>query len=163
MRRSASLLVFAALALPACSDQPASVLEPVTPAFSRAPDRQTISFAATAQCGPDTGENIAFGGTIENQVHEMTDATGKIHRHRVFRTRGMTGTGVVSGTQYNVVGGAEMFSWQFDGDGNQRILIHEGTLVFQTSDHRIVARHVIRNVPGQDGVLNTWACQRVSG
>lgn len=160
MRRPALALLLASVALSACAE-PSSLLEPEGPQFSGAPVRETITFAATALCGPDTGEHIAFGGVIENQVHETTDARGKVHRHRIFRARGMTGTGVSTGTAYDVIGGAEMFSWQFDEQGQLRILIHQGTLVFATADHQIIARHIIRTVPGRE-TLNTWVCRRVA-
>lgn len=161
MKRSAFPVLLALIGLSACGDRHPQLLEPEGPLFSGAPTRETIPFSATALCAPHTGENIAFRGTIENQVHETTDARGKVHRHRIFRARGMTGTGVISGTQYEVIGGAEMFTWQYNEDGSLRILIHQGNLVFQAEDHKIIAHHTIRQVPGQEQTLNTWTCRRV--
>jgi len=163
VNRTASLLLLATIAFTACADPVTPTADAYEPAFSGAPDRQEMSFSATALCGSDTGENIAFGGLIINQVHETLDAQGKRHRHRVFTAGSMTGTGVLSGTHYDVRGGAEMFAWQYDADGAVRILIHQGTLVFAAEDHQIIARHVIRNTPGPQPTINTWNCRRVTG
>jgi hypothetical protein len=163
MKRTASLVLLVTAGVAACADPVTSTPDSIEPAFAGAPVRQEMQFSATALCGPDTGENIAFGGWIINQTHETRDARGKRHAHRVFTAGSMTGTGALSGTQYDVRGGAEMFSWQYDANGAVRILIHQGTLVFAAEDHQIIARHVIRNTPGPQATINTWSCQRVAG
>jgi hypothetical protein len=164
MKFTTPLLALTLVGMVACSETAGPLaLEPENALFSSAPTRTTMNFRAVAGCSNDTGENIAFGGIIENQLHETRDARGKVHRHRIFRARGMTGTGVESGTHYEVIGGAEMFSWQFDEAGTQRILIHQGNLVFQAEDHKVIAHHTIRQVPGQEETLNFWTCRRVAG
>lgn len=133
---------------------------------------EEITFTAVAMVEYCHGENIRFTGTIENRVTKTTDAKGVIHYTRSFRTKGMTGTGVDSGTEYDVLGGAEMFAVKdavFNSDGTWNlskslaesdIFIHQGTLVFRnrSDGSKFVARHIIRKVPGQDVPLNVWKC-----
>ncbi|MEX2233879.1 MAG: hypothetical protein WD824_17065 [Cyclobacteriaceae bacterium] len=133
-----------------------------------------VQFTATAMIAYCYGENITFTGTIQNRVTTTTDAEGVIHYSRSFNTRGLTAIGTTSGTEYDVVGGAEMFAIKdavlSSGSLNlgaslseSDIVIHQGTLVFenQTDGSRIVARHIIRKVPGQDAVINKWECQGI--
>lgn len=133
---------------------------------------EEVTFSATALIAHCHGENIAFTGTIQNRVSKTTDARGVIHYTRSFRTRGMTGTGATSGIEYDVIGGAEMFAVKdavLNPNGTLNvsgsiaasdIVIHQGTLVFQSREDgsRVVARHVIRKVPGSDTVINEWKC-----
>lgn len=131
-----------------------------------------IQFTATALIAHCYGENITFMGTIENRVTSTTDAEGVTHYTRSFNTKGMTGVGVTSGTEYDVIGGAEMFAIQdaviTNGALNlpaslleSDIVIHQGTLVFESRDDgsRVIARHIIHKVPGQEGVINRWECR----
>lgn len=133
---------------------------------------EEIPFSATAVIAHCHGENIAFGGIIQNRVSKTTDANGQVHYTRSFSARGMTGTGVITGTEYYIIGGAEMFAIKnpvFNAQGmlnipgslaESDILIHQGTLVFQSSidGSKIVARHIIRKVPGKDEYVNKWVC-----
>lgn len=133
---------------------------------------QEIPFSAVAAIGYCHGENIAFGGMIQNRVSKTTDANEQVHYTRSFTARGMTGTGTVHGTVYDVIGGAEMFAVKnpvftatgmLDVSGSlaqSDILIHQGTLVFQsrTDGSRVVARHIIRKVPGKNEYVNKWVC-----
>lgn len=132
----------------------------------------TITFTATALIEHCHGENILFTGTIENRVSQSRDARGVVHYTRSFRTKEMTGTGLISGSEYDVLGGAEMFAIQdavLNPDGSLNlsgslaesdIVIHQGTLVFRnrSDGDQVVARHVIRKVPGQDVTVNEWRC-----
>lgn len=131
-----------------------------------------IKFSATAVIAYCYGENIMFTGTIENRVSKTTDAEGVTHYSRSFNTRGMTGVGTTSGTQFDVLGGAEMFAIKdpvfTNGSLNlaaslseSDIVIHQGTLVFKsrTDGSRVVARHTIRKVPGLDDAISKWECQ----
>lgn len=133
---------------------------------------EEIGFAAIAMISKCHGENIAFSGIIQNRVSKTTDANGQVHYSRSFRTRGLTGTGMTTGTEYDVIGGAEMFAIKnpvFNAQGmldiagslaESDILIHQGTLVFQsrTDGSRVVARHIIRKVPGKDDYVSKWEC-----
>lgn len=131
-----------------------------------------IQFTATAMIAHCHGENITFSGTIENRVTTTTDAAGEVHYTRSFNTRGMTAKGQVSGTEYDVIGGAEMFAVKdaviTNGGLNlpaslseSDIVIHQGTLVFESriDGSRIVVQHIIRKVPGQDDVISAWECR----
>ncbi len=114
-------------------------------------------------------ENIRFGGMIENKVHVSTNDNGN-HYSRQFVAKGMTGIGVITGDVYTVIGGSEMFSIKnavFNQNGSLNlllslsasdILIHQGTLVFESDSRKIVARHVIRKVPGREEIINEWIC-----
>ena len=64
---------------------------------------------------------------------------------------------------FEVLGGAEMFHWKPDETGTLRVRIHEGTLVFAALDgsYEVVARHVIRDVPGQTATISRWNCRVV--
>lgn len=143
-----------------------------TKAASSATTIEEISFSAVAMISACHGENIAFTGIIQNRVSKTTDATGQVHYTRSFRTRGMTGTGTVTGTTYDVIGGAEMFAIKnpvFNAQGmlnipgslgESEIFIHQGTLVFRsrTDGSKVVARHIIRKVPGKEEVISKWVC-----
>lgn len=114
-------------------------------------------------------ENIRFEGMIENREHVVTTNNGN-HYSRQFVARGLTGIGVLSGDTYTVIGGSEMFSVKnvvFNQNGSLNlplslsssdIVIHQGTLVFESDRRKIVARHVIRKVPGREETINQWIC-----
>ena len=136
-----------------------------------------IPFTATAMIAYCWGENIRFTGIIENHTQTVTTTNGN-HYIRHFTVKGMTAvgvstTGALTGTTYNVIGGAEMFSIK-DAVFNPQtgalnlpgsltasdIVIHRGNLVFentQTGD-RVVARHDILKVPGQGIKQDRWLC-----
>jgi hypothetical protein len=139
-----------------------------------------ITFTATAMIAYCHGENIRFTGIIENRVKTTINANGGNHYTRHFTVKGMTGIGVTNtgaptGTQYNVIGGAEMFSIKdalFNPDGSLNlsgtlnsltegdIVIHRGTLVFEKvgDGSRVIARHDIQKVPGKGILQNRWLC-----
>lgn len=175
------LLLLAGLGLlsASCSDQ----LEDVQPnsSLSAASEQaasansitmNTVPFTATAMIASCHGENIMFSGMIENRVKKTMSASGKSHFFRQFTVKGLTGIGLTTGTVYDVVGGAEMFSIKdpvYNADGSLNlpaslresdIVIHRGTLVFVSREDgsRVVARHIITKVPGQGLKTNTWDC-----
>lgn len=130
-----------------------------------------ITFTATALINDCFGEDIRFTGIIENHVKVTTAPDGSNHYTRHFVAKGMTGTGLETGTTYDVVGGAEMFSIKdavfTNGSLNlgsslteSDIVIHRGTLVFvsRTDGTRVVARHDIQKVPGAGLLHNEWHC-----
>jgi hypothetical protein len=132
------------------------------------------TFTATAQVAYCYGENISFTGTIQNRVTKNTDASGEVHFTRSFYTKDMSAKGVVSQTEFDVLGGAEMFavkdavlpSGSLDLSKSlveSDIVIHEGTLVFQNREDGsiVVARHIIRKVPGQEVPVNQWECRGI--
>lgn len=145
---------------------------PASRAASSGTTIEEIVFSATALIEHCHGENISFTGTIENRVSKTIDGRGVVHYTRSFRAKGMTGTGVITGIEYDIIGGAEMFAIQgaiLNPDGTLNlsrsiaesdIVIHQGTLVFQsrTDGSRVVARHIIRKVPGSDTTVNKWIC-----
>ncbi len=133
-----------------------------------------VQFTATAMIAYCHGENIRFTGTIQNRVTTNTDARGVVHFTRSFYTKNMTGIGLDPDTdnEYEVLGGAEMFAVKdavLDSNGNLNlsgsiaesdIVIHQGTLVFRNvaDGSKVVARHIIRKVPGSSTVINHWKC-----
>jgi hypothetical protein len=132
-----------------------------------------ITFTATAAVAYCYGEDIRFSGTIQNRVTKTSDAKGEVHYTRSFATKDMTAVGVTTNTEFDVLGGAEMFAVKdpvLSATGTLNvagslsesdILIHEGTLVFQSLEDgsKLVARHIIRKVPGQDVPVSKWECQ----
>lgn len=149
-----------------------TALNLTTKLASSATTIEEISFSAVAMISGCHGENIAFTGIIQNRESKTTDATGQVHYTRSFRTRGMTGTGTATETEYTVIGGAEMFSIKnpvYNEQGmlsipgslsESEILIHQGTLVFQSTidGSKVIARHIIRKVPGKEEWINKWEC-----
>lgn len=133
---------------------------------------EEILFTAVALIEHCHGENIRFTGIIENRVTTTTDAKDIVHYTRSFSTRGMTGTGLISGAEYDVLGGAEMFAIKdavLNPNGTlnlsgslseSEIVIHQGTLVFQNraDGNKVVARHIIRKIPGSSTTINEWKC-----
>ena len=135
----------------------------------------TDEFIASATCGGTIG-TIWFGG--ERPLVEHRSA----HSHMTaFRTQAFSGwrTAVTAsrthptlpyyGTvapAYEVLGGAEMFNRKLDDAGVMQIRIHQGTLVFAALDgsHKIIARHVIMNLPSEGSEpVNEWRCRLVAG
>ena len=64
---------------------------------------------------------------------------------------------------FQVLGCAEMYNGKGDESGVLRVRIQEGTLVFAALDgsYEVVARHVIRHVPGQTATISQWNCRIV--
>ena len=147
-------------------------LEASSRAESNGTSFEEFTFTATALIEHCHGENILFTGIIQNRVSKTTDARGVVHYTRSFTTRGMTGTGIPSGTKYDVLGGAEMFAIKdavLNANGSldlsesiaeSDIVIHQGTLVFRSrlDGSKVVARHVIRKTPGSNTIVNEWKC-----
>jgi hypothetical protein len=131
-----------------------------------------IPFTATAAIAYCYGENIVVTGIIENKVNSTVDGNGVIHYTRHWTVKGLIGRGTLTGTVFDVVGGAEMFSVKdavLNPNGTLNIsgslaqsdvFIHQGTIVLvsRTDGSRIVARHIIRKVPGRDTIVNHWVC-----
>lgn len=164
MRPSIPLALAAAL-LAGCAD----VTQPRRDATAERFDapsvaiRTTVSglFFARATCTSDIGHDIWFGG--QREMRESSSG-GSITRSFVVNDFQGWLTAVTASNyltvapDFEVLGGAEMFNIK---DGVTRI--HEGTLVFVALDgsHKIVARHIIRNVPGQETGVSTWQCRMV--
>lgn len=133
---------------------------------------EEIVFTAVALIEHCHGENIRFTGTIQNRITKTTDSQGGIHYTRSFRTRGMTGIGLITGAEYDVLGGAEMFAIKdavLNANGTLNlgesiaesdIVIHQGTLVFVNREDgsKVVARHIIKKIPGSETTVNEWRC-----
>ena len=144
-----------------------SALSPNEPAFaSSTVTRTTAPFIARATCTADIGFDIWFGG-----MRELRDHTSSKSRSQSFITKDFQGwlTPVTTATYqsvapfFEVLGGAEMFNWKPDETGTLRVRIHEGTLVFAALDgsYKVVARHVIRDDPGQTTTISQWNCRIV--
>lgn len=146
----------------------------------------SVCFQAVAEIGHcNGGEDILFKGTIEMKENITTHENGSTSITRHFLAKDISGwgvqggsllpttptvpacektySGIFTGTEYQVQGGAEMFSIHFDAGGSatpagSRVFIHQGTLVFVDQDgNRVVARHTIRKTPGGEFV-NQWEC-----
>jgi hypothetical protein len=161
-------IALAALALSACEAGPVQPLAPNQPSLSQSTTTHfSTSFQATAMCAAEIG-HIRFSGTIRGVDHTTVDANGETHRTRQFRVRGLTGVNLNDGTEYDVIGGAEMLTWntqigQVPGVAGKSI--HSGTLVFDPvgGGSKVVAHHAIRFVQNASGELvvdfHEWRCQ----
>jgi len=173
--RKRSIVPSLLAAVAACSDvsqstEPASsrtALSPSAPALvSSAVTRTTAPFIGRATCTADIGFDIWFGGMRELREHASSTS-----RSQSFVTKDFHGwlTPVTTATfqsvapSFEVLGGAEIFNWKPDENGVLAVRIHEGTLVFAALDgsYKVVARHVIRNVPGQAATVSQWNCRIV--
>lgn len=170
MRHILALAVLS-LVLAGCGETPAptELAEPVSPALlSGAPRITTGPFFAVAACQADIGFNILFGGERVLMTHTTTDKKGKTHTTEHFRVQDFKGWRILvpvppqTPPDFDVQGGAEMFSTHRDPSGNIMVRIHQGNLVFRdrTTGERVIAHHTIRIVPGQDPV-SFWSCRRV--
>ena len=123
------------------------------------------SFFATAACGGDIG-SIRFGGPRVMVRKVAGNDTTLSFRVQEFQGWQMPETVFDQSTvDYTVLGGAEMFNIKREGDGYMapvQVRIHNGTLVFRslTDGSKIVARHIIRDLPGDQPILSTWECRR---
>ncbi len=147
----------------------------------------TTCFRTIAKVDACTGgEWIYFSGMIDNRVSTNANSNGGTVVTRSFSVREMSGkgisagatlpnmacstafsgtyTGTLTGTQYDVLGGAEMFAIHFDPGGSATLagsntFIHRGTLVFENTStgEKVIAKHVIRKVNGVIQV-DTWEC-----
>ena len=159
--RKVILLVLAAGT--ACVDAVSPALEQSgSPTFSAGATHTEGTFFATAACAADLGFNIRFGGSRELVRHISGTDTTLSFRTQEFQGWQLPETTFDQSTvDYAVLGGAEMFNIKRESDGTLDVRIHEGTLVFSslTSDQKIVARHVIRTVPGAGTMVNQWTCR----
>lgn len=165
-RSSAIASMLALVLLTACAVDAATAPAPGHPtdvALSPATHTDNLFFA-TAACAADIGYNIRFGGprTLVRHVSGNDETFS-------FGTQDFQGwIGSPPYTQadvdFEVQGGAEMFNIKRDEAGVIVIRIHQGTLVFVAVDgsFKVVARHIIRLVPGQETSVNTWQC-RITG
>ncbi len=123
-------------------------------------------FAPVAYCA---GENIRLYGTIENKVNRIVDGNGVVHLSRHWTIKGLAGegwNGAPTGTNYDIVGGAEMFVIINPGPfpstpaNSGKLFIHHGTLVLVNTDtgERLVLKHVINKNPGTGEVTSMWLC-----
>ena len=146
---------------------PRAELSPGEPSFASSPvTRTTAPFIARATCTADIGFDIWFGGMRTLREHASSTS-----RSQSFITKDFHGwLSAVTTSNYQsvapffeVLGGAEMFNWKPDETGVLRVRIHEGTLVFAALDgsYKVVARHVIRDVPGQTATISEWNCRIV--
>ena len=135
-----------------------------------------IPFTATAQIAYCWGENIRITGIIENHV-KVTETDNNNHYTRTWTVKNLTGVGVttggmLTGTQYVVTGGAEMFSIKdavLNPNGSLNlaasltesdVVIHRGQIMLENiaTGDRVLARHDIQKVPGQGIAQNRWRC-----
>jgi hypothetical protein len=172
--RKRTILPALLAAIAACGDvsQPTmptdrAMLGPSQPSLAwSAVTRTTAPFIARATCTADIGFDIWFGG-----MRELRDHSSSTSRSQSFVTKDFSGwlTAVTTSTYqsvaptFEVLGGAEIFNFKLDENGVLAVRIHEGTLVFAALDgsYKVVARHVIRNVPGQDATISQWNCRIV--
>lgn len=172
MKRPAAIAAAGLIVLlPACERDPAQILSPEPPSASTTAATTTTThfstlFQAVAMCGEEIGR-IRFSGLIEGVDHTTVDGSGETHRTRQFRVKGLSGLNLDYGTEYRVIGGAEMLTWNTQigqVPGNPLKSIHAGTLVFDPIDgsDKVVAHHAIRfveNAEGEEVVdFHAWSC-----
>jgi hypothetical protein len=120
------------------------------------------------------GENIRLYGTIEGKINRVVDGKGVEHFIRQWTIKGLAGQGWIgpaiggtsTGTNYDIVGGAEMFVILNPGPfpsnpyNSGKLFIHHGTLVLVNTDtgERLVIKHVINKNPGTGEVTSEWLC-----
>ncbi|MEO5824654.1 MAG: hypothetical protein ABIR59_02100 [Gemmatimonadales bacterium] len=161
-----TIIPLAILVLTACSDvSPPTAPPTVEPAFSGAATRVEGTFFGVASCQADIGYNIRFGGPRVLVRHVSgTDTTLSFGTQDFIGWRLPETTFDQTTVDFTVLGGAEMFNVKREPDGTLQVRIHEGTLIFRsvTGNYTVIARHVIRIVPGQDDPVNQWSC-RIAG
>lgn len=135
-----------------------------------------IPFTATARIAYCWGENIRISGIIENHV-KVTETGNNNHYIRTWTVKNLTGVGItaagiLTGTQYVVTGGAEMFSIKdavLNPNGSLNlnaslaesdVVIHRGQIMLENvaTGDRVLARHDIQKVPGQGIMQDRWLC-----
>lgn len=173
MSRTAALLVSLAI-VTACTAEPPSAPVRQAPDAPRlalgsgaaGPAEHVVDqFFATAACGGDIG-SIRFGGTRVMVRNVSGNDTTLAFRAQAFQGWQLPETVFDQRTvDYEVLGGAEMFNIKREGDATNGpivVRIHNGTLVFRslTDGSTIVARHIIRDLPGDAPVLSVWDCRR---
>ncbi len=166
MPRTAFSAALALLVLTGCAGDRATAPSPTSqaPAFSAGATHTEDTFFATAACAGDIGFNIRFGGPRVLVRHVAGTDTTLSFRTQEFQGWRLPETTLTQATvDFSVLGGAEMFNIKRDDDGTLKVRIHEGTLVFAALDgsFKVVARHIIRVVPGRGAVVNEWRCRIV--
>lgn len=166
MLRAALPAAFALVSLAACAGDRATAPAGAStaPLRSGAATHTEDRFMATAACAADIGYNIRFGGPRELVRHVAGTDTTLSFRTQAFQGWRLPETAFTQATvDFSVQGGAEMFNIKRDDAGALQVRIHEGTLVFAALDgsFKVVARHVIRFVPGQGLMADGWRCRVV--
>lgn len=162
--RAATLLALATLA--ACAGDPGTAPSPDrrAPVMSGAATHTENTFFTTAACAADIGFSIRFGGPRVVVRHVAGTDTTLSFRTQEFQGWRLPESSFTQATvDFDVQGGAEMFNIKRDASGALEVRIHEGTLVFAALDgsFKVVARHIIRIVPGQGPTVNEWRCRIV--
>ena len=153
----------ALVALAGCAADRGTAPVSTAPVFSGGATHTTDTFFATAACQADIGYNIRFGGPRELVRHVSGTDTTLSFRTQAFQGWRLPETAFTQATvDFEVLGGAEMFNIKRDDAGALHVRIHEGTLVFAALDGsaKVVARHIIRDLPGDAPVISTWDCRR---
>lgn len=149
----------------ACADvTPPTATAPGAPLLASAAGHFEGPFFAVATCQADIGYAIRFGGPRVMVRHVSGTDTTLSFRTQEFQGWQLPETTFDQTTvDFDVLGGAEMFNIKREADGTLEVRIHEGTLVFRSlaGGFRVIARHVIRTVPGQSGTINQWNCAAV--
>lgn len=166
-------LVLSILSVAACSEvtQPAigpdrSLVAPRAVSTSGGATHTEGLFFARAACASDIGFDIYFGGPRVLVQHVSPRSITRSFGTQEFRGW-LTPVTAANYQQvaptFEVLGGAEMFNLKPDENGVLQTRVHEGTLVFSALDgsYRVIARHIIRNVPGQSTGVSTWECRIV--
>ncbi|MBA2291034.1 MAG: hypothetical protein H0W15_01115 [Gemmatimonadales bacterium] len=158
-----TIVPLAILVLTACADvSPPTAPAIGAPSFSGGATHVAGSFFAVAACQADIGYNIRFGGPRVLVRHVAgTDTTLSFGTQELEGWRLPETTFDQTTVDFTVLGGAEIFNIKRDADGTLQVRIHQGTLVFRslTGNFTVIARHVIRIVPGQDAPVNQWNCR----
>lgn len=169
MKFTTPLLALTLVGMVACSETAGPLaLEPENELFSSAPTITRAPFFPVAECERDIGFNIRFGGERVLLTHTTTDRQGRTHTTEHFRVQDFKGWRMPvpnppqTAPDFDVQGGAEMFSTHRNADGTIHVRIHQGNLVFRDvhTGQRVIAHHTIRMVPGRDPV-NFWSCRLV--
>lgn len=162
-----TILIVTVLILTACADLTRPVAPEIgAPSFSAAAEHLAGSFFAVAACNADIGYDIQFGGPRVLVRHVAGSDTTLSFRTQDFQGWTLPETVFDQTTvDFEVLGGAEMFNIKREPGGALEIRIHEGTLVFSSiaGDHTVIARHVIRTIPGNGPTVNQWNCRLGGG
>jgi hypothetical protein len=172
MKRFTLLLPLLLVGLAACDAVHPTNIESMDEAIGLSSSNSSPTFGpvywpgAIANCGDDIGR-IQFWGNIEGVDHTVVDGRGHTHRTRVWRVKGLEAKNLDFGTEYDVVGGAEMLTWHTQlghVPGQLRKSFHTGNLVFQPRDGGtpVIAHHKVLFVQTPDGEVrldfHEWRC-----
>ncbi len=152
------------LLLSACGEATRPVAGPSDAPLAARATHTADTFFATAACAADIGFDIRFGGPRVLVRHVAGTDTTLSFRTQEFQGWRLPETTFNQSTvDFTVLGAAEIFNIKRDESGALQVRIHEGTLVFEALDgsYKVVARHIIRFVPGQGLMANEWRCRIV--